>query len=110
MSGNSVTDNVEITSGNGKKIEYREMNPGEILDFLLACGNDGSANEVYLNAAQSWCSVRTIDGVPMPFPRNKDGIRDLVNRLGTDGINAVEDYISSKQTIDRQEQMEEIKN
>lgn len=86
------------------------MNPGEVLDFILACGSEAAGNEMYLNAAQLWCSVRSVDGIPLPFPRNKEGIKDLANILGVDGINAVEDYISSETLEKPSQQMDDIKN
>ncbi|NHO34255.1 hypothetical protein [Acetobacter fallax] len=105
-----MSENIIINTKCGKKLEYREMNPGEILDFILSCGGDGARNEMYLNAAQTWCSVRAIDGIPLPFPRNREGIKDLANNLGIDGINAIEEYISSETARDSDNQMEEIKN
>ncbi|GBQ26000.1 hypothetical protein AA0472_1959 [Acetobacter estunensis NRIC 0472] len=99
-------NDTEIVTAEGRKLSYREMNPGEILDFLLACGSEGARNEAYLNAAQAWCSVRAIDGIPVPFPSSRNGIRDLVNQIGADGIDAIERHLQ----VDDEDQVHDIKN
>ncbi|GBQ87312.1 hypothetical protein AA23498_0102 [Acetobacter nitrogenifigens DSM 23921 = NBRC 105050] len=100
---------VILTTTKGTKLEYRELNPGEILDLLLACG-DGAQNQAYISVAQTWCSIRAIDGIPVPFPRNHATIRDLANQIGSEGLDALHNHIDSLGSTCDSKIKDEIKN
>lgn len=93
---------IEIICKTGKKIVYREISPGEILDLILACGADGAQNDAYIGIAQQWCGVRSINNIPIPFPLNRQAIRDLANELGHDGISALEEHFEETPSIEQE--------
>lgn len=105
-----MTETIFLTTKSGKKLEYRAMNPGEVLDLILACGNEATNNEMYLNVVQSWCGVRSVDGIPVPFPRDKKSIHELANVIGNDGIEEISKYLSKADENSEFSDVDVIKN
>lgn len=104
----STTMNISLTTEKNRTMVYRDLNPGEVLDLILACGSDGAQNPAYMNTVQAWCGVREIDNIPVPFPSNRKAIRDLANMLSQDGIDAIVEYFSRNEDNKNEEQ--DIKN
>ncbi|NHN88861.1 hypothetical protein [Acetobacter conturbans] len=102
--------NIEINCESGKKLTFREITPGEMLDLILACGAEGARNDAYLSVVQQWCSIRAINNIPIPFPTNKQSIRDLADELGNDGIEALEKYFDTSESPALIDEIESIKN
>ena len=69
----------------GRVLDTRELNPGEMLDLMEAAGN-ASDNSGYLRMAFLICSVAAIDSVPIPMPATKQQVRNLGVRIGNDGM------------------------
>ncbi|MCH4091560.1 hypothetical protein [Acetobacter sp.] len=91
-----MQDNViKIVCESGKELIYKEITPSEMLDIILLCGPDGSKNETYINIVQQWCSIRSINNIPVPFPRNKTMLDVLANDIGMDGIKSIEEHLIS---------------
>lgn len=88
---------IKIICKSSKEIIYKEITPSEMLDVILICGPEGSKNDTYINIVQQWCSVRSINGIPVPFPKNKNMLDTLANDIGIDGIKALEDYLISSE-------------
>ncbi|WP_291366181.1 hypothetical protein [Acetobacter sp. UBA5411] len=88
---------VKLVCETGKELTYKEITPSEILDVILICGPEGSKNETYMNVVQQWCSIRAINSIPVPFPKNKNMLDTLANDIGMDGIKSIEDYLISKE-------------
>lgn len=86
---------IKLICESGKELTYKEITPSEILDLILICGPDGSKNDTYINIVQQWCSIRSINGIPVPFPKNKSMLDMLANDIGMDGIKSIEDYLVS---------------
>lgn len=86
---------VKLVCETGKELTYKEITPSEMLDVILICGPEGSKNETYMNVVQQWCSIRAINSIPVPFPKNKNMLDMLANDIGVDGIKSIEDYLIS---------------
>jgi hypothetical protein len=72
----------------GHRYSLRKMDPADMLDLIEAAGENAN-NRAWLHFAMIVCSVQAIDGIPVPFPRDAAGIKDLARRLGTDGVEAL---------------------
>ena len=77
-----------VTDAGGKKITVQQLDPGEFLDLLEAVGA-ASTNSGYVGYSSIIAAAREIDGVPLPFPIDKKGIKAAAKRLGNAGIAAV---------------------
>ena len=75
----------------GRVLDTRELNPGEMLDLMEAAGN-ASDNSGYLRMAFLICSVAAIDSVPIPMPATKQQVRNLGVRIGNDGMVALNNW------------------
>ena len=82
------TETMTATDANGRKIALRAMDPADLLDVLEWAGSAAS-NEVWLRYATIVCSVTDVDDVPVPRPRDKDGIKRIARQLGNAGMAAV---------------------
>jgi hypothetical protein len=83
----SVHDTVSATDSLGRNLAIRRLSALEQLDFF-ECAGAAAGTSSWMAMAMVAVSVRMIDGVPCPFPRNKEGIRQAVAKLGMEGINA----------------------
>jgi len=78
-----------ITDADGRVIELRQMTALDKLRLFKAAGSSLSQNEMWLGMALLACSVRAIDGVPVPQPANEMQIESVVARLGDVGLAAI---------------------
>lgn len=100
---------IKLICDSGKELIYKEIIPSEMLDLILICGAEGSRNDTYMNIVQQWCSIRSINNVPVPFPKNKNMLNTLANDIGADGIKAIENYLLSTEAEDNND-IDLIKN
>lgn len=91
-----VTDTTPatITDSNGRQLELRLLNSLEQLDLFEACGTNAS-NQPWLAMALLACTVRAIDGHPVPKPINRAQIRAAIAKLGSEGLNAVQTALTT---------------
>ena len=82
------TETTTCTDANGRVINLRAMDPGDLLDVLEWAGS-AAGNEVWLRYATVVLSATDIDGVPIPRPKDKDGIKRIARQLGNAGMAAV---------------------
>lgn len=72
-------------------VEIRQINAGDYFD-LAEAGGEAVQNPVWLNLAAVAMSVCSIDGVPVVSKAlSKAALRDILVKLGADGIRAVRD-------------------
>lgn len=76
------------------------LDPGDMFDLFEACA-EMSGNRAWVGYASRVCSVRDIDGVPVPFPRSKDDVKMLARKIGTAGMDALlEDVNAAPDNVD----------
>lgn len=80
---------LETTSG--KTLEYRESTPSDVLSLLEIA--DFNPTPSWLKYALMVCSVESIDGIPVETPQNKIQIKQIADKLGSDGISALFDAL-----------------
>jgi hypothetical protein len=82
-----VAETVSATDSLGRNLAVRRLSALEQLDFFEGAGAAAGSSS-WMAMAVVAVSVRMIDGVPCPFPRTKEAIRQAVAKLGMEGINA----------------------
>jgi hypothetical protein len=87
----------DLTLPDGRKLTVARLTPSRMLDVTEAAG-DASVNRGWMAVAMAVCHVTDIDGVPVPMPRDRDEIRLLADRLGGEGIAAVQRWVMPAQT------------
>ena len=85
----------EITDAQGRRIKLRVVDPGFALMLAEAAG-DASANVGFMRLAGLYLLVDEIDGMPVPFPQDKDQLYAVARQLGNDGVAALSAYMSSQ--------------
>lgn len=86
-----------VTDSLGRSINVLELGALQLLDLFEAAGDNGNT-QLWLGMAMQASAVTEIDGIPVPFPRNRDDIRAAVKRLGTEGLAAVRTALSPAET------------
>jgi len=79
-----------VTDKAGRKIQLRRIGVLEQLRLYKALGPQLSLNDTYMSLAMTAASAEMIDDVPMPFPANEAGLEALLERLGDEGVAAIE--------------------
>ncbi|BCI68087.1 hypothetical protein [Acetobacter aceti] len=87
-----------ITTKSGHVLSLKEIDPGEMLDLIEAAGSamTSGASGAWLSYASIVCTVRDIDGVPVPWPTKKGEVKALANKIGNEGIVAVQKAMSEQ--------------
>jgi hypothetical protein len=85
-----------ITDKAGRKIQLRRVGVLEQLRLFKALGPELSLNDPYMNFAIISASVSMIDGIPLPFPTSEANVEALLEKLGGDGIVAVDAAIPAR--------------
>ncbi|BCZ76063.1 hypothetical protein K6L44_06490 [Gluconacetobacter entanii] len=82
----------EITTASGKKLELKELDPGDMLDLIEVAGTamQSASAGAWMGYAQMICSVDAIDGAPVEMPETKEQVKQLARRIGNDGIIALQ--------------------
>lgn len=85
-----------LTAPDGRKIGWKRLAPGDFIELMdaVATGSGGTRGSLGLGAVVA--SVREIDDVPEPFPRSKEELRGLADRLGWDVISALSREMESE--------------
>ncbi len=81
---------VVLSDAKGRKLAVRDLSALEQLRLLRAIGPDQSMNQPYVMSVQAAASVVSIDGVPCAKPTNERQIDAMIDRLGDDGLAAVQ--------------------
>jgi hypothetical protein len=89
----------EITDDKGRKIDVKQLDPGEFLDLLEASG-EASANQGYIAYASVVAAARGFDTVPEPFPTSKMDIKALARKLGSAALGMVAKAIGEEMKVD----------
>lgn len=74
----------------GRKIQLRKIGVLEQLRLFKALGPQLSLNDMYMSLAITAASAEAIDGVPLPFPGSEMMLEGVLERLGDDGVAAIE--------------------
>ena len=83
----------KIVDADGTKIEVNPLDPGEMLDFFEAFTSKQVSSRAWFRYALWICSVRSVNGVPVIFPKNGNDIKALANSIGHVGVLAVQEAI-----------------
>ena len=83
-----------VTDDAGRVLIIREVSALEEMDLLEAAGEAASSNRRWMVNATLYACVRSIDGVPRPFPTTRDMIRKHIEKVGGAGISAVVKILS----------------
>ncbi|MDR3538806.1 MAG: hypothetical protein P4L71_20085 [Acetobacteraceae bacterium] len=73
----------------GRKIGWKRLAPGDFMDLMDAVAEPNKTAMGSLGMGSTVASVRSINGVPEPFPRSKSELKALADRLGWDTIQAL---------------------
>ncbi len=93
----------EITDAAGRRIKLRVVDPSFALMLAEAAG-DASANVGFMRLAGLYLLVDEIDGMPVPFPQDKDQLYAVARQLGNDGVAALSAYMASSSPAKEAEQ------
>ena len=85
----------EITDAAGRRIKLRVVDPTFALMLAEAAG-DASANIGFMRLAGLYLLVDEIDGMPVPFPQDRDQLYAVARQLGNDGVAALSAYMGGK--------------
>jgi hypothetical protein len=86
MSPEAAAPGSKAVECEGRIYSVKDLDPGDMLDLFEAA--DGR-NKSWVGYASRICSVRAIDGVPVPFPKNPDEVKALARKIGTAGVDAI---------------------
>lgn len=78
-----------VTDKKGRVIGLRHLSALRKMQVSKAIGPDNSANSYYLGMSIVASHVTSIDGAPIPFPRNEKQVESIVDRLDDWGVEAV---------------------
>jgi hypothetical protein len=81
-------EKIETVDASGRKIVISPLDPADVLD-LMEAAEDASSNVGFVRYAMVICSVSDLGGVPVPRPRDKNGMKALARKLGNEGFTAV---------------------
>ena len=85
----------EITDAAGRRIKLRVVDPSFAL-MLAEAAEEASANVGFMRLAGLYLLVDEIDGVPVPFPQDKDQLYAVARQLGNDGVAALSAYMAGQ--------------
>ena len=71
-----------IRDGGGRDIALRSVGVMEQLRLFKILGPELSINAAYMQAACVGAAVAMIDGIPIPFPDNRNALEALLERIG----------------------------
>jgi hypothetical protein len=89
-----------VTDKTGRKIQLRRFGVLEQLRLYKALGPDLSLNDPYMDLAIIAASVMMIDDVPVPFPAGEAGLEAVLEKLGKDGVAAVDALLPAPSQTD----------
>ena len=78
-----------VTDDKGRALVIREVSALEEMDLLEAAGEAASSNRRWMVNATLYACIRSIDGVPRPFPTTRKMMRQHIEACGGAGIGAV---------------------
>jgi hypothetical protein len=85
----NANETITVASGD-QKMEVCPLSAIEKLRIfkILPVGCDEKL--LYLSMVLTAASVRSIDGTPVPFPRNEAGFELIIGRLGDNGLEEIQ--------------------
>jgi|GEM_PF-2329298 hypothetical protein len=79
-----------VTDKAGRKLQLRRIGVVQQLRLFKALGPELSLNDPYMDLAIIAASVTMIDDIPVPFPISEASLEALLEKLGTDGVTAID--------------------
>ena len=76
------------TDKDGRILEFKVLDLMEEMDLIEAAGSPTPPDR-WMQYATLAATVRSINGVPRPYPTNRKMIRDQVQVVGSAGVSAV---------------------
>lgn len=87
---------ITITLDDGRVLELNPVAPHEAMQLAEGVDAPGtgreqklSGNRVWWNRALQAAAVRSINGIPNPFPFSRTHIRGMIGDLGVDGVKKI---------------------
>lgn len=84
-----------VTDAGGRELAVKELGALDQLDLAEACDAKADTNRYYFMALLA-TTVRAIDGQVLVFPRTNAVLRSHIAQVGTDGINAVSEWLAKR--------------
>jgi hypothetical protein len=76
-----------VTDSKGRKLAVEKLDLVREMDLAEAAGDAGDVRRWWVYATIC-ATVRSIDGVPVMMPKDKEGIKNLVRQVGEAGVAA----------------------
>lgn len=99
-----AANEIEYVVAGTKRIGLKKPGPLAQYDIVEVVG-DSAKNEVYMNMVMPLTWVCEIDGDPVSLPSTKRELRALIQRLDTDGINAIATHLQTKVAAPESEEL-----
>jgi hypothetical protein len=94
---------ITITLDDGRVLELKAVAPHEAMRLAEGVDAPGtgrdqklSGNRVWWNRALQAASVRSINGIPNPFPFSRTHIRGIIGDLGVAGMKKIADALNAE--------------
>lgn len=97
-----MADPVVITDAAGRALHLKMLTARERFKLFEAIPNELQVNAMWMGWTLAACSVRQIGDMPVVMPDTKQKIEQLVDQLGDDGIDVVQQFL-----VDQQAQRDE---
>lgn len=84
----------QVTDPLGRVLKVQRLDALRELDLIEAAGGQNADNRRWMMMVTLACYVTHIDGRPLPWPNDRKQIREHVQRVGSEGIGAVMDWLA----------------
>lgn len=90
-----MTNTSFVTDSLGRSLEVKSMGIADQFDLLEAAQNQAEYKRWFGLASLVFCCV-SVDGVPLPTPRNPADFKKNSNILKDEGVTAIAEYFTEK--------------
>ena len=98
-----------VTDSLGRVLEVKKPTGREIMKLMRTCGSAWDVQAYQMNALFASCVV-SIDGVPVPRPQNVDQVDALPEKVGPEGMDAVQAWAMAITPIPAETVVADAKN
>ncbi|MDE2470241.1 MAG: hypothetical protein KGL35_16200 [Bradyrhizobium sp.] len=104
-----MSEQIFVTDSMGRSIEVVELGIEDQFDLIEVAGESAEINR-WVGMAALVFAARSIDGKPLPRPRNKADVRRNAATLKTEGFAAIAQHFQSKSAPTEEAVIDAAKN